>query len=58
MACRGSGQGGNSVLPLILIVIYYVVWSVIVFVTHEHQGAKNYANFADATASHPACVMR
>ena len=58
MACRGGGQGGNSVLPLILIVIYYVVWSVNVFVTHEHRGAKNYANFADATASHPACVMR
>jgi len=31
--------------------------SVSVFVTHEHHGGKNYANFADAAASHPACVM-
>jgi len=31
--------------------------SVSVFVTHEHHGGKNYANFADAVASQPACVM-
>ncbi len=31
--------------------------SVSVFVTHEHHGGKSYANFADAAASHPACVM-
>ena len=31
--------------------------SISVFVTHEHHGGKNYANFANATASHPACVM-
>ena len=28
-----------------------------VFVTHEHHGGKNYAIFADAAASHPACIM-
>jgi hypothetical protein len=34
------------------------LWSISVFVTHEHHGGKNYANFANNTASHPACVMR
>jgi hypothetical protein len=32
--------------------------SISVFVTHEHHGGKNYANFANATASDPVCVMR
>jgi hypothetical protein len=31
--------------------------SISVFVTHEQHGGKNYTDFADATASHPACVM-
>jgi len=31
--------------------------SVSVFVTHDHRVGKIYANFADAAASHPACVM-
>jgi len=57
MACRGGGRGGNG----------FVcrgdkkggqLRSVSVFVTHEHRGGKNYANFANATASHPTCVMR
>jgi len=56
MACCGVGQGGNG----------FVcrgkkggqLWSISVFVTHEHRGGANYANFANATASHTACVMR
>ena len=31
--------------------------SIHVFVTHELHGGKNYANFANAMASHPACAM-
>ena len=31
--------------------------SISVFVTHDHQGGKNYANFANTTASHTACIM-
>jgi len=37
--------------------LFYVAWSVSVFVTHKHHGGKNYAIFANAAASHPACIM-
>ena len=47
--------GGAS--AMILSSSSYLAWSVSIFVTHGHHGGKIYSNFANATASHPACVM-
>ena len=38
-SCAGGDKKGGQ------------LWFVSIFVTHEHHGGKNYANFADTAAS-------
>jgi len=52
MAFRGCGRGGNGISPLILIVINFCRVDRDCFLHSRTRGGKNYAKFADATASH------